>query len=515
MYIILSINQRSARYHKVTSTHVPSTSKEALTSTFHPQPTRKFDNASVLSELLGRYTDSNDTYLCFIEWIVESGQVVLHQFEEPHQEEHVHHLTATELLQRVVPQDRKHLEQLVTYLINGELERCETEFRIFDSAEKPRWVYGKGMVQYHSPQSVAKIVGLVIDIHAKERISDAPDVTYPFFGEIETLPIGIAQLDLPAGTITTANEVASQILRLPANTAIHSFPDTDTAEWVSVSEALYRQKQVFNQLLKLPSIDRWVLFSGRRTGDKVTAVFQDITSLKEESVSLQKVNAELDNFVYHASHDLRAPLRSILGSLNLLKKEDNPAEREKCVELIEGSINRLDTFITDLLSVSRNRRKENPLVHINFMVEVETAVASSYHVGSTQNLEVVTKISQPCSFMADLTRVRVILNNLISNAIKYRRYDTTRSHITIEVWVDAKKAHLKISDNGEGIAESKIDHIFDMFYRASDRSEGSGLGLYIVKDVVQKLGGSIAVRSTIGKGTTFSLSFPNHYTGES
>lgn len=493
---------------------MPSTRKEALTSASRPPSTREITNASALSDFVGHRATSNDTYLCSIEWVVESGQVVLHQFEQPHQEEQVHHLTATELLQRVVPQDRKHLEQLVTYLINGELDRCEAEFRIFDSTKKVRWVYGKGMVQYHSQQRVAKLVGLVIDIHAKERISDAPDVTYPLFGDINALPVGIVQLDLPAGTITTANDVASQILCLPTNAATHSFPDTDTAEWVSVSEALYRQQQVFNQLLKLPSLDRWVLFSGRRTGDKVMAVLQDITGLKEESVSLQKLNAELDNFVYHASHDLRAPLRSILGSLNLLKKEDNPTERKRCVELIEGSICRLDTFIIDLLSVSRNRRKENPLVSINFMVEVETAVASSYHVGSTQNLEVITKISQPCTFMADLTRVRVVLNNLISNAIKYRRYDTARSHIIIEVWVDAKKAHLKIADNGEGINESEIERIFDMFYRASDRSEGSGLGLYIVKDVVQKLGGSIAVRSVAGKGTTFSVSVPNYYTEE-
>ena len=489
-----------------------STKKERVSTAPQINIRTKVGPVSVPFNLLEHPTDSGRAYLYYIEWVVESGQVVLHQFKGAQQEEQVHLLTAAELLERIVPQDREHIKQLATYLINSELDHCEAEFRLIDGDEKVRWVYGKGMVQYHSPQHIARIVGSVTDVHTKERISDAPDITYPFFGEMDTLPVGIIQFDLPAGAITTANEVANQLLKLPTNTAAHTFPDTDTAEWVSVSEALYRQKQVFNQLLKLPSLDRWVLFSGRRIGDKVTAVLQDITGLKEESVSLQKLNAELDNFVYHASHDLRAPLRSILGSLNLLKKEDNPAERASCVELIEGSISRLDTFITDLLSVSRNRKRENPLVHINFMVEVETAVAASYHVGSTQNLEVVTKVSQPCPFAADLTRVRVILNNLISNAIKYRRYNTARSHVTIEIWVDTKRAHLKISDNGEGVPESEINHIFDMFRRASERSEGSGLGLYIVKDVIQKLGGSISVRSTEGKGTTFSVSFPNRFT---
>ena len=468
---------------------------------------------------LGRVPDSRDfrsastTYLYFIEWVVESDQVVLHHFDSSHQDEQLHHLTVTDLLKRVAPPDRKHVEQLVTYLINGELEHCEAEFRILETSGETRWVYGKGTVQYPDRPQAAKIVGIITDIQAKDRIFDAPGSTYPLFSEINALPVGIIQLDLPTGTIDTANETASQILRLPNNATVHSFPDTDTADWVSVAEALYRRREVFNRLLKLPSLNQWILFSARRgAADKVTLVLQDITALKEESVALQKMNSELDNFVYHASHDLRTPLRSILGSLNLLRKEDNPQEREKCVELIEGSLNRLDTFITDLLNISRNQQGSNPLVPINFMVEVETAVAGMYHVGSTQNLEVVTKVSQPCPFMADLIRVRVILNNLISNAIKYRRYDTGRSHITIEVWTDAKKANLKITDNGEGIADTEIDRIFDMFYRASERSEGSGLGLYIVKDVVEKLGGTVSVRSKPGQGTTFSLMLLNNYT---
>ena len=463
-----------------------------------------------MTEFVEQRVASTDTYLCLIEWGVESNQIVLHQFNGPHQDEQVRYLTVTELLRYVVPADRKHVKRLVAFLIEGELDRCEVEFSMLDAAGKPRWVYGKARGQYQQDQLI-KIVGLVTDIQAKERIFDAPDLAYPFFSEND-LPVGIIQFDLLTGLIDTANPAASRILQLPTHAAAPSFPDMDTAEWVSVSELLRQQKQVFNRPLKLPSLDRWVLFSGhRRTGDQVTAVLQDITAIKEESVSLQKINAELDNFVYHASHDLRAPLRSILGSLELLKKEDNPAERTRCVELIEGSINRLDTFITDLLSISRNKRRENPQVPINFMVEVEAAVASTYHVGSTQNLEVITKISQPGPFVADLTRVRVILNNLISNAIKYRRYDARQSYVSIEVWVDTKKAHIKIADNGEGIAEDKLGRIFDMFYRASERSDGAGLGLYIVKDVVKKLEGRISVRSKTGKGTTFTLSFPNRY----
>ncbi len=451
---------------------------------------------------------SNLLYL--VEWVVEGGQVTLHQFGAVSPQEKVHFKSANEALQRVAAADRGHVEQLVTLLIDGKLERCEVEFRIIEASGEERWVYGKGMVQ-HSPGELAKVVGLITDIRSKDRVSHVPDLSHPF-SDANALPVGIIQLDLSAGTVELANQTASQLLNLPPFGAQHEFPDVDTADWVSVREALRKQKPVLGQPLRLPSLQRWVLVSGCAQEDnRATVVLQDITALKEESVSLQKMNAELDNFVYHASHDLRAPLRAILGSLDLLRATNEAHEREKCVELIEGSINRLDTFITDLLSISRQQRYEHLVVPINFMTEVEHAVAGAYYVGNTHNLEVVTKISQPHPFAADLTRVRMVLNNLISNAIKYRRYGISRSYIRIEAWVTPKKVRIKIADNGEGIEESHLPHIFDMFYRASARSEGSGLGLYIVKDVIQKLGGTISVRSRPNRGTTFAISFPNRF----
>lgn len=453
---------------------------------------------------------SPNNLLYLVEWVVEGGQVTIHQFGAASQQERIHYQDVSEALQRVAPADRQHVEQLVTLLIDGKLARCEVEFRIINASGEEQWVYGKGIIQ-QAPHEVAKVIGLISDISSKDRISHVPDLAHPF-SEAKALPVGIIQLDLSTGSIELANQAACQILNVPAYGTHHEFPDMDTADWVSVWEALRKQKPVLSQPLRLPSLNRWVLVSGSgQENNKVTVVLQDITALKEENVSLQKVNAELDNFVYHASHDLRSPLRAILGSLDLLKSVERPGEREKCVELIEGSINRLDTFITDLLSISRQQRRENLLMPINLMVEVEHAVAGAYHVGDTRNLEVATKISQPHPLVADLTRVRVVLNNLISNAIKYRRYDVAPSHIRVEAWVTPKKVHLKIADNGEGIAEHHQDRIFDMFYRASARSEGSGLGLYIVKDVIQKLGGSISVRSKPNRGTTFSASFPNRF----
>ena len=331
------------------------------------------------------------------------------------------------------------------------------------------------------------------------------------FDLFDSLPVGIIQLNLATSQIEVTNQIARDLLNIPAYATSYDYAGPDTADWAFLLEVLLKQETIHNRILKLPSIGRWISFSSQHTTDgKVVAFLQDITDLKQENEELQRVNTELDNFVYHASHDLRTPLRSMLGLLSLLKNEPNEKEREKCVELIEGSILRLDTFITDLLSISRSQRKDNPLVEINMMVEVNAAVANAYHLGSTENLEIILKISQPYAYVSNLTRIRIILNNLISNAIKYRRYDAKeKSRIVVSLWVDPQALHLTLEDNGEGIAEDKIAHIFDMFYRASERSEGSGLGLYIVRDVLEKLEGTIAVTSELGVGTTFTLTLPN------
>ena len=105
--------------------------------------------------------------------------------------------------------------------------------------------------------------------------------------------------------------------------------------------------------------------------------------------------------------------------------------------------------------------------------------------------------------------MRVILNNLISNAIKYRRHDIPLSLIQVNVEVQEDKVLLSVSDNGEGIPDEKLPHIFDMFYRASESSEGSGLGMYIVKNIINKIGGEISLRSKVGEGSTFSVVLPN------
>lgn len=342
----------------------------------------------------------------------------------------------------------------------------------------------------------------------------APDVLEDF-DVFDMMPVGIVCLDIRSGHLIEANQRARQILQISQKITFTEDDPFNKIDWSEITEELKHNDLIERKQLEIRLADgskKWILFSGKSsTGNALYAAILDFTDIKNTINELQKVNFELDNFVYHASHDLRAPLRNVLGLLTILKRGDSVEERTRCIELIEGTINRLDTLVVDLLSISRNKRSQQRFVKINFMVEINIAVSNFYHVGDTRNLEISTKISQPVHYVSDLTRVRIILNNLISNAIKYRRPQLDHSFIDIKIWVDEENAHIEITDNGEGISEEHIASIYNMFYRASEKSEGSGLGLYIVKDVVEKLEGTIDVKSEKDVGTTFTLTLPNYY----
>jgi signal transduction histidine kinase len=121
----------------------------------------------------------------------------------------------------------------------------------------------------------------------------------------------------------------------------------------------------------------------------------------------------------------------------------------------------------------------------------------------------VVEVKQTGTFYSAISRLNIIFNNLLSNAIKYADMDKENPMLEVRVTADDQKAEIRISDNGEGIPEESLTKIFDMFYRASTKGVGSGLGLYIVKEAVEKIQGTIQVQSEPGKGTEFILTIPS------
>jgi PAS domain S-box-containing protein len=236
--------------------------------------------------------------------------------------------------------------------------------------------------------------------------------------------------------------------------------------------------------------------------------------LQAQNTELKKLNEALDRFVYSASHDLRAPISSILGLINIAKEENNVKQLHYYLELKEKSLRKLDTFITDILDHSRNTRMEIKKETIDFEDIVQSIFSNYSYSEHSENIEKTLKIVGSQVFVSDAYRLKIILNNLISNAIRYCNPRNEHPFIKVEIEMDAQKSFITISDNGIGIEEQYIERIFEMFFRATTAKTGSGLGLYIVKEAIEKLEGTIQVTSQINVGTTFKLMIPNLWEGD-
>ncbi|MBL0740222.1 sensor histidine kinase [Chryseolinea lacunae] len=233
--------------------------------------------------------------------------------------------------------------------------------------------------------------------------------------------------------------------------------------------------------------------------------------LRKQNEELVKINKELDSFVYSVSHNLRAPLMSVLGLLNLAKMNDQQRDNifDHYFNMMEHSIQKLDDTLKEILDYSRNARNNLNVKKVNLAEIVSDSVERlQYMEGSDQIIKEI-KIDETIPLYADGYRLSVIFNNLLSNAIKYRDLQKDESFVRFLITVDERKATFHFHDNGIGITADLLPRVFDMFFRATDRSEGAGLGLYIVKETVEKLRGQITVQSTFGEGTMFKFEIPN------
>jgi signal transduction histidine kinase len=233
--------------------------------------------------------------------------------------------------------------------------------------------------------------------------------------------------------------------------------------------------------------------------------------LREKNEELTKINKELDSFVYSVSHDLRSPLTSILGLVNVAKMDqtnDKEAIR-KYFGMIEQSVLKLDETLREILDYSRNARGELIITEIDLGHLIRNASEQLKHIQGYDEMKIQLNIDGHAAFYSDVYRLSVILANLMSNAIKYRDESKSNQFIDINATITPLHLMIVIRDNGIGIHPEYLRNVFNMFYRATDRSQGAGLGLYIVKEMVEKLSGTIIISSDLGKETLISITIPN------
>ena len=238
---------------------------------------------------------------------------------------------------------------------------------------------------------------------------------------------------------------------------------------------------------------------------KITATAE----LASQNKKLTKINKEVDSFVYSVSHNLRAPLMSVLGLITLAKQESDKETLDHYHELMESSVHKLDDTLKEILDYSRNARQELQNEQIDLRKLINDNIGKMQFMPGFNLLDIKVAVDDQIPFYSDLYRLSVIINNLISNGIKYLDEHKEKPFMDIAVSIDEEKAILKFEDNGIGIEKQLIPKIFNMFFRANNTKDGSGLGLYIVQEAIEKLRGKIEIESTIGKGTVFKLEIPN------
>jgi signal transduction histidine kinase len=223
---------------------------------------------------------------------------------------------------------------------------------------------------------------------------------------------------------------------------------------------------------------------------------------------LTKTNTELDRFVYSTSHDLRAPLTSVLGLINIANHTGDAQEVKRYLGMMKDRVHSLDKFIRDITDYSRNNRLDIVRERINLHEMALEIWESLKYSPEAQDIEFHMDIPENAFVVSDKNRLRIILSNLISNAIRYQDPEKDGKYIRLVHQMNGRIFYLKVQDNGQGIAPENHTRIYEMFYRGNEQSKGSGLGLYIVKETLMKLSGSIHLESTLGAGSTFTIKLP-------
>lgn len=244
------------------------------------------------------------------------------------------------------------------------------------------------------------------------------------------------------------------------------------------------------------------------TSQDVSQILEKEEQLENQNQELTKINSELDRFVYSVSHDLRSPLTSMQGLTQIALMENKDENIATYLKMILSSADKLDKFILDILNYSRNARLDLKTSEIN-LEELIKGILSQYSHTDKKEILIETNFQINAPFFSDETRLTMVLNNLISNALRYTASREETSFVHIDISSNTKEAIIVIEDNGIGIPKEIQNKVFDMFFRGNKNSVGSGLGLYIAKEAIEKMQGIIKLDSDPKKGSTFTIKIPN------
>jgi two-component system, sensor histidine kinase len=271
-------------------------------------------------------------------------------------------------------------------------------------------------------------------------------------------------------------------------------------------EAFFDYPDVINIFLGASLLFVFAAITGRVISDVRVAE----NRLQKKNRELDHTNKELDRFVYSVSHDLTAPLKSILGLVNISRMSKESNERLDYLNRIESSVMKLEFFIAEIMDYSKNKRKQVVVEQIKLREICHEVIENLRYMDGYNKVVIDFSEVQYDEIVQDKMRVKIILNNLLSNAIKFQK-KIPGHQPSIKISSRKKEEHvvINIEDNGEGIKEEFQGRIFDMFFRGTDNVKGSGLGLYIAMETALRIQGNISLQSQYGTGSVFTVELKN------
>jgi two-component system sensor histidine kinase/response regulator len=228
-----------------------------------------------------------------------------------------------------------------------------------------------------------------------------------------------------------------------------------------------------------------------------------------KNTELQRAYDELNKFAYSVSHDIRGPLSGILGAINLANEIDDVEEMKEMLFLMKKSVNKMNTYVLSMHDYYSLQRGELKITEIDFNKIIEELTAIYDVLSKVNNVAFTTTVIQNDVFRSDYAPLRLVLNNLLSNAFKYQDRESKVKSVEVSIEVEKSVATIYVKDTGIGILGSHVGEIFNLFYRSNSLEVGSGFGLYNVKSALLKLNGQIEVNSVLHQGTSFKITIPS------
>jgi signal transduction histidine kinase len=238
---------------------------------------------------------------------------------------------------------------------------------------------------------------------------------------------------------------------------------------------------------------------------KKISISEDI--LQAKNVQLTASNKELDTLLHSISHDMRSPITSMKGLVELINNEKDPEEIKNYLLLMDTVIDKQNIFITETIDFFKNKHQAAVCADIDMTDLVESIIMNNRFTPAAQSIVFSHEIKAG-AVRSDELRLKMILNNLLSNAIKYSDDGKTTKTVTVKTDQIGEWYYIEVEDNGIGMDNRYLGKIFDMYYVIPGNKKGTGLGLYILKENVDKLNGTIEVESELTKGTKFTVAIP-------